>query len=324
MSSTTKTHFKISLVGFGNMAQAIACNLLDSGWDVEIFLRNSSPSHQLAQSQGFRTVSLETYEWNKHASPLYLLLPDHAHENFMQLWGKNLPKETPVLYGHGFSLCAFELAKKFPELQHILFAPKAIAREVRQNFLSQRPTMAAVDLSYVFIKHQSNIKNWVEKLAKASGVSLPLISCSFQEECLADLFTEQSILCYFLPYLAGSVFKTLKEGDRVTEDIAFVESCYEMKLIINALLEFGPKKFFSLISPNALIGSQWAKKFYEQNSINESSIKKHWEVLQQQNLASAFSPEEYGVAKEQAETYWQNHPLQAAYERWKETYFPKD
>ena len=132
--------------------------------------------------------------WKNHQTPLFFLFPDHEHPSFLEKYGDQLPKDTLILYAHGFSHTAFEFEKKYPEFRHSLFALKAIAHEVRQNYLSKKLLMAAVDTSNN--REEKEINHWLESMALACGITLPLIKSSFKEECLADLFTEQSILFY--------------------------------------------------------------------------------------------------------------------------------
>ncbi len=298
------------------MAKAVAQNLQDSGWKISIILRTGSIRAKDATNLGFSVHQMENFHWSNLSTPLFFLFPDHEHKSFLEKYGGQLPKDTLLLYAHGFSHTAFDFAKKYPEFHHSLFALKAIAHEVRQNYLSQKLLMAAVDIPTVPPETVTEMAQWLDSMALACGISLPLIKSSFKEECLADLFTEQSILCYFIPYLSEKIF-TVMQKKGISSEIAFVESFYEMKLIVDALMEVGPKKFFSLISPNALMGSEWARKFY-QNEISLNKMNEHWKELTNTNLADEFTVQKYRSEKQHNEDYWKDNPLQLAFEKWKE------
>jgi len=94
----------------------------------------------------------------------------------------------------------------------------------------------------------------LRKIASLVGFTA-LYASSFEEECMADLFSEQSLLCSLLPYGALKSYQILRQNG-VSKEVAFMECFLELKSISQAFVTMGPVEFFKLISPNALIGSQ--------------------------------------------------------------------
>ena len=101
------------------MAKAVSQNLQDSGWKISIFLRLGSERVQEATNLGFTIHHIENYHWKNHQAPLFFLFPDHEHKSFLETYGHHLPKNTLLLYAHGFSHTAFEFDKKYPHMRKV-------------------------------------------------------------------------------------------------------------------------------------------------------------------------------------------------------------
>jgi ketol-acid reductoisomerase len=297
------------------MGTAVALNLLDSGWTVHIYLRNLNRPFQ-SENKNYPNLKLHMLteeNLRQETHPLFLMIPDQEHENFLRQYQACMIHIPALIYAHGFSQTAYKIKQQFPQFEHILFAIKSIAREVRENYLSQSLIMAGIDLSSV----SPSMQDWIQKLSIAVGVKSHTVETTFEEECINDLFTEQSILCYFLPYLSAQTYETLT-NEGISSDMAFIESFYEMDLILKTMLKVGPKQFFSLISPNALIGSEWARDFYK-DEISPKKMREHIQLLKKMDLKKFFSTNNYLKAKESNQNFWDNHPFQIAFEKWKKS-----
>ena len=241
----------VIIIGFGSQARAWAFNLRDSNVSFKIGLQVGSQSISKVKSYGFDTIELETIAISEF-STFVLLIPDDAHKKFFEKNKSFFKTGSHFIYAHGFSLSKERLHEKYSEHFHSLLAPKAIASEVRFQYESKGKIGAA------FFSPNSACETEIKDLAKTLNFTA-LYPSTFDEECMADLFSEQSILCSLLPYAALKSYNLLRKNG-ISAEIAFMECFLELKSISQALVTLGPKEFFNLISPNALVGSQKGRK----------------------------------------------------------------
>jgi ketol-acid reductoisomerase len=244
---------RLTIIGFGNQAKSWAQNLRDSGFPVLIALQPGSLSRPEAKKMGFHTVDIGTPEFYLE-NAFALLTPDHTHSAFIAKHANHIRPQSLMIYAHGFSVGEGQINLKFPLLQHILFAPKAIGSEVRNQFLLKGKLGAVYSLEHVH-SNRAEIETWVLDLSRALGVNIGPFRTTFERETKADLFSEQALLCSLIPYTADLMFENLIQSG-VEPELAYLECWHELKLIMNAMIEKGPGNFFEMISPNALIGSE--------------------------------------------------------------------
>ena len=244
---------QLTIIGFGNQAKSWSQNLKDSGFPVLVALKVNSPSIALAHELGFQVVILGTKEFYAQ-NAFALLTPDHTHVEFMQEHGPQMQAGSVMLYAHGFSLVKNKFQQSFPQIHHILFAPKAIGSELRRQFQLKGKLGAVYSLEHVQ-EEATQLKDWVFELSKNLGINMGPYPTSFLRETRADLYSEQGLLCSLIPYTAGEMFSHLVDSGTEPE-LAYFECWHELKLIVNAMVDKGPEGFFDLISPNALIGSE--------------------------------------------------------------------
>lgn len=244
---------RLTIIGYGNQAKSWALNLKDSGFPVRVALRPDSPSYDSAVQAGLHVVEIGSQEFYSD-SAFALLTPDLSHNEFLVSQANLLPEGSVILYAHGYSLLKHEFHKRFPHLQHVLYAPKSIGSELRKQYELKGKLGAVYSLEY-FQGPTMEIEAWVKNLAKAMGINLGPFATSFKNETEADLYSEQGLLCSLVPYAAGEMFKHLVEKG-IEPELAYFECWHELKLIVNAMVDKGPEGFFDLISPNALVGSE--------------------------------------------------------------------
>ncbi|MGZ3786967.1 MAG: hypothetical protein ACXVLQ_00505 [Bacteriovorax sp.] len=237
----------IVIVGFGSQSRAWALNLRDSKESFKIALQPKSSSIKKAESLGFECISLEQ-EVLKNYSLFLLLIPDDKHKSFFEKNARFFKEGTHFVYAHGFSLSKERLHEKYPQFSHSLLAPKAIASDVRFQYESKGKIGAA------YFAHNQKDEALLKDLAAKLGFTA-LYKSHYDEECIADLFSEQSILCSLIPYASLKSYNLLRKNG-ISKEVAFMECFLELKSITHAFVTLGPEAFFKLISPNALIGSQ--------------------------------------------------------------------
>ncbi len=242
------------IIGLGSQAKSWALNLSNSGWDITIGLRPNSPSLTAARDLGLKTLELE--QAIPMAQHIALLIPDHEQLSFLKQWQSYFQNQAQIIYAHGFAPHRHQLAEKYPTLGHLLLAPKCIARELRNYYVEGRPIGGSIGPLDTLSSEQ---KELLFAMGKDLGLAGNLFPSNFKEECEADSFSEQALLCGLLPYGALAAFKALRKNG-FSKEISFMECWLEVKLIADTMIELGPEKFFELISPNALIGAHEAQK----------------------------------------------------------------
>ncbi len=302
-----KNQNAVVIVGFGSQARAWAFNLRDSKIPLVIALKPQSQSFEMARSLGFKCIELEEQHLLQY-SQFLVLIPDDKHLDFFQKNHPYFKEGSHFVYAHGFSLAKEKLHEKYPTFAHSLLAPKAIASEVRFQYESRGKIGAA------FYAQDEVRALELKTLAAALGFTA-LYKSHFEEECLADLFSEQSLLCSLLPYGALKSYNLLRKNG-VSAEVAFMECYLELKSISQAFVTLGPVAFFRLISPNALIGSQKGRNLL---------MNKDFDKAMEQILIDIKNKEFYKEVETDADKLrasviaeWQNEELSKTFEKLKQ------
>jgi ketol-acid reductoisomerase len=225
---------KVAVVGYGSQGHAHALNLRDSGVEVQVGLREGSPSKEKAEDAGLEVRGIP--EAVRGAQVVALLLPDHVQK---QVWdteiAPNLEPGAAVLFAHGLNVHFERIA---PPEGHdvIMVAPKAPGHRVRELYVSGAGTPGLVAV------HRDASGNALD-LALAYGVGIGcarvgLLATTFAEETESDLFGEQAVLCGGVPALVQAGFDVLVEAGYQPE-IAYYECLNELKLIVDLLYQGG-------------------------------------------------------------------------------------
>ncbi len=225
---------KVAVIGYGSQGHAHALNLRDSGVEVQVGLREGSPSAEKAEEAGLEVRSIP--DAVRGAQVVALLLPDHVQK---QVWDEqiapNLEPGAAVLFAHGLNIHFGRIA---PPEGHdvIMVAPKAPGHRVRELYVSGAGTPGLVAV-------QTDASGNALDLALAYGVGIGcarvgLLETTFAEETESDLFGEQAVLCGGVPALVQAGFDVLVEAGYQPE-IAYYECLNELKLIVDLLYQGG-------------------------------------------------------------------------------------
>lgn len=251
----------IVIVGFGSQARAWALNLRDSKIPFVIGLMPESHSYKKVRELGFKAIELQSNTLLNYQN-FMMLIPDDQHKVFFEKNISFLRAQARFVYAHGFSLSKDRLHEKYPNYSHVLLAPKAIASEVRFQYEMKGKIGA------VYYTPTPDDYSFVTSIAGHLGFNA-LYEAHFEEECIADLFSEQAILCSLLPYGALKTYNVLIDHG-IPRELAFMECFLELKSIAQALVTLGPEEFFNLISPNALIGSEKGQEILLNSHFDEA------------------------------------------------------
>jgi ketol-acid reductoisomerase len=229
--SASKT---VAIIGYGSQGHAHALNLKDSGVQVVVGLRESSPSVAKAREQGFEVLSV--VEAASRGDLVMILLPDELHH---QVWeaeiADGIAPGNMLLFGHGFSIHYGEVVPP-PGVDVAMVAPKGPGHLVRRQFTegSGVPGLIAVAQDAT-----GNARALALAYAKGIGCTRGgVIETTFKDETETDLFGEQAVLCGGVSELVQAGFETLV-GAGYDPEMAYFECLHEVKLIVDLMYEKG-------------------------------------------------------------------------------------
>jgi ketol-acid reductoisomerase len=199
-------------------------------------------------------------------------------------------KEGDTLaFAHGFNI-HFQFIRPAKNLNVIMIAPKGPGHVVRQTYTEGQgvPSLVCVEQDYT-----GNAKEIA--LAYACGIGAGragILETTFREETETDLFGEQAVLCGGVCELIHAGFDTLVEAGYAPE-MAYFETCHEMKLIIDLINRGGFGLMRYSISNTAEYGDYvTGKRLITEDTRKE--MKKILEEIQNGTFASEFMQEMSG------------------------------
>ncbi len=240
---------KVAVIGYGSQGHAHALNLRDSGVQVEVGLREGSPSWGEAEAAGLAVGTVA--DAVRGAQLVSILLPDQVQPQvYDDHVAANLEPGAAVLFAHGFNVLYQRVA---PDASHdvIMVAPKGPGHVVRRLFTEGYGTPALIAV------HQ-DASGQARELALAYAVGIGaaragILETTFKEETETDLFGEQAVLCGGTAELVRAGFETLVEAGYAPE-IAYYECLHELKLIVDLMWEGGLAGMRYSISDTAEFG----------------------------------------------------------------------
>lgn len=308
----------LAIISLGNQAKSWALNLSDSGINVQIGVRSKHTSTEnFIQQNPKIAVEVIHPDWLKQQKAIALLIPDDQHPVFLKQHQDNLTPGTILIYAHGFSEVAYSLNHNYPQFIHCLLAPKSIASELRQNFLEKKILAAvyALPLKTSFTSETlQKTEEFLFLVAKNLGITWGPFRVTFEQECKADLFSEQTLLCNLLPDILAKGYSTMVSKN-IPWQLAFCEIFLELKLIINALEQVGPEEFFKLISPNALMGSNFYREKWQKELPYEKLFEQCWEKLENGEMIKYLTQAKIEKIRDNVLNDWKHKPLTLAYQK---------
>ncbi len=225
---------KVAVIGYGSQGHAHALNLHDSGVDVEVGLREGSPSRAAAEDAGLSVATVA--EAVRGAQIVSMLLPDQAQTKvYEQDVAPNLDPGAALLFAHGFNV---HFGRIRPPAEHdvIMVAPKGPGHIVRRLFEEGFGTPAVIAVAQ---DASGNARDLAFAYGAAIGAARAgMIETTFEEETETDLFGEQAVLCGGVTELVRAGFETLVEAGYQPE-VAYYECLHELKLIVDLIWEGG-------------------------------------------------------------------------------------
>ena len=276
---------KVAIIGYGSQGHAHALNLRDSGVDVVVGLRPTSKSVDFAKEQGLEVKSVA--EASAEADVIMILAPDQYQRT---IWANdiepNIKPGAAVAFAHGFNI-HYGYIKPTEDHPVFMVAPKGPGHIVRREYAAGRgvPVVVAVEQD-----PRGDAWDITLAYAKALGaLRAGAIKTTFTEETETDLFGEQAVLCGGVSELIHAGFDTLVEAGYEPE-MAYFETCHEMKLIVDLINEGGFSKMRYSISNTAEYGDyRTGKRLITEETRKE--MKKVLTEIQDGTFASEFLTE---------------------------------
>ncbi|MCK9209884.1 MAG: ketol-acid reductoisomerase [Ignavibacteriaceae bacterium] len=276
---------KIAVLGFGSQGHAHSLNLKDSGMNVCVGLRQSSPRWEKAEALGLqvKTVS-DASAW---AEVIMLLLPD---QNQKDIYDNDIVQHVTagktLAFGHGFNIHYKQIVPP-ADVNVMMIAPKGPGHLVRRTFTegSGVPCLIAV-----YQDPSGKTKDLALAWAKGiGGTRAGVIETNFKNETETDLFGEQAVLCGGSAELIKAGFETLTEAGYPPE-LAYFECMHEMKLIVDLYYEGGLSRMNYSVSDTAEYGGMTrGPRIITQESKNE--MKKILAEIQSGKFANEWLAE---------------------------------
>ncbi|HEY3313932.1 MAG TPA: ketol-acid reductoisomerase [Bacillota bacterium] len=224
----------VAIIGYGSQGHAHAQNLRDSGVDVVVGLRPTSPRWEQVKADGLKVAP--TAEAAAKGDIIVILMQDDKHAEVYERDIKpSLKAGKALVVAHGFTVLYHQVTPP-EDIDVFMIAPKSPGHLVRRMYVDGAgvPGLLAVHQDYTG-------KAKAVALAYARGIGCTragVIETTFREETETDLFGEQAVLCGGVTALIKAGFETLTEAGYQPE-IAYFECLNELKLIVDLIYEGG-------------------------------------------------------------------------------------
>lgn len=239
---------KIAIIGYGSQGHAHALNLIDSGIEVAIGLREGR-SWEKAVRAGIKVMPVA--DAVKMADIVMMLTPDEAGGDlYSSEVGPNLKKGAFLAFAHGFNIHFGQIVPS-EDINVFMVAPKGPGHLVRSEYTKGSGVPALIAI------HQDpskQTKAMALAYAKAiGGTRAGVLETNFREETETDLFGEQTVLCGGMTALITAGYDTLVEAG-YSPEMAYFECLHEVKLIVDLIYEGGISNMRYSISNTARYG----------------------------------------------------------------------
>lgn len=297
---------KIAVVGYGSQGRAQALNLRDSGANVFVGLRKGGASWKLAESDGFRPLTIG--EAAANGNTVLLLIPDPKQPAvFASEISPHLKEGKTLCFSHGYNIHFGDIVPP-KDVDVVMVAPKSPGQRLRELYVK------GFGVPSLFAVHQNRsgkARELVLALCKGIGSSRAgVIETSFKDETESDLFGEQGVLVGGLMRLIIEGYETLvTEG--YPSELAYYETCNEMKLIMDLVYQYGFVGMLKRISDTAKFGGLTVGP-----KVIDGKVRENMKVALEQIRSGAFAkswtgdPEKSARELEKMMTELSNHPIE--------------
>ena len=241
---------RVAVIGFGSQGRTQALNLRDNGVEDIVIGVREGPSAQAARECEFTVMPVrEAAAWGDVVA---LLTSDEAHRDlYRDEIGPFLQPGATLVFAHGLSV-NFGLVEPRGDLDVVLCSPKGIGPRIRELYLRGEGVFCLVGV------HQDRSGTALQTaLSFAANLGCGrkgILETTFKDECESDLFAEQVVLCGGTMELVHKGFETLVNAG-YSPEVAWFETFYELKLVVDLMVERGIAGAFAKISNTAEYGA---------------------------------------------------------------------
>lgn len=239
----------IAVIGYGSQGRAQALNMRDSGLNVIVGVRKDGKSWNIAKNDGMEVTTIE--DASKRADIVHVLIPDEVQPKVYEKYIKSgLEDGNTLSFSHGYNI-HFKNIIPPKNVNVTMIAPKGPGAMVRRTYKEGFgiPALVAVEVDVT-----GDALDQALAMGKACGFARAgILRTTFKEETETDLFGEQVVLCGGVTELIKAAFDTLVEAGYQPE-IAYFETCHELKLIIDLIYEKGLTGMWKNVSNTAEYG----------------------------------------------------------------------
>ena len=255
---------RIGIVGFGNQGRAQALNLIDSGMDVTVGVRDSSKSIDFLKMNNIPYQEIEKLILN--VDIVVLLLPDTQMKSvYYDSIHNSLSVGQTLIFAHGYNI-HYNIIQP-PDFVNIgMVAPSGGGQLLRDRYKDNSgiPSLLAVNQDY-----SGDTLEIIKSYGKAIGTTrICSFLSTFKEETETDLFGEQALLAGSIPLSIEKSLKVLLDHGYSPITAWFV-CYYETKMIIALFHEKGIDFLYKAISDTARYGGLKSGKFLIDDTYEE-------------------------------------------------------
>jgi ketol-acid reductoisomerase len=262
----------VGIIGYGSQGRAHSLNLRDSGLNVIVSELEGTQNYEKAKKDGFEPVSAD--QLTKKADVIMILVQDNVQPYVYESQiAPNLKKGKYIGFAHGFSIHFNQIVPP-KDINVFMVAPKGPGDLVRDQFTKGEgvPCLVAVYQD----PSGDTLKVGLAYAKGLGGTRCGVVETTFKEETETDLFGEQVILCGGVTSLIKAAFEILVEAGYQPE-VAYYETCHELKLIVDLIIERGIQGMRQVISDTAEYGDMTRGP----RVINESVKEEMKEILKE-------------------------------------------
>lgn len=239
---------RIAVIGYGSQGRGQALNLRDSGLDVIIGVRHGK-SWEKAIKDGLEVFQVA--DAVQQADVVQVLLPDEDQaQTYLESIRPGLSAGKTLMFSHGFNIHYGQIVPP-PDVNVVMVAPKGPGDLVRRLYEEGAGVPALIAVEQDATGDSRGVA-----LAYAKGIGATraaVFETTFREETETDLFGEQAVLCGGCSALIKAGFETLVANGYAPE-MAYLEVCHELKLIVDLIYEGGLSEMREVISNTARYG----------------------------------------------------------------------
>ncbi len=241
-------------IGYGSQGKAWAMAMKKSQKEIPIVLRSpESPSWKAAMQSGYRVLTWQQAvedlkrDQSNATTFLAMLCPDASIAPLYREYLCSIERPLCLILATGFAVASGELEVRHPLHQVALLAPKVIGTELAKSPGSH--------LFQSAIQFPNRDRAKLIQIAEALGFSEDRrIESSFEQETVADLISEQSLLCGGLFPLVQWTMEEMRRAG-APESLIRAECLDELEFLARTIRELGPAKAFAKISQTAQAGT---------------------------------------------------------------------